>query len=188
MSETKVCCAVKQNPLMLLLLGACPAMAVTTSVLAGLGMGLAVTAVMLLTGIVVSLLRKIIPAQVKLPVCILVAAGFTSLVQMVMAAWLPEINSLLGIYLSVVAVSALVYRHADKVAANAGIGRTVADAVAAGLFFTVVLVVVSAIRQFGGEYVAILTKPFGGYLVLTIVAAVVGAVRPAACGGCKEGE
>ena len=188
MSENKVCCAVKQNPLMLLLLGACPAMAVTTNVLAGLGMGLAVTAVMLLTGIVVSLLRKVIPAQVKLPVCVLVAAGFTALVQMVMAAWLPELTSMLGIYLSVVAVSALVYRHTDKVAANAGIGRTVADAVATGVFFTVVLVAVSAIRQFGGMYVSILKAPFGGYLVLAIVAAVVSAIRPATCGGCKEGE
>ena len=188
MSENKVCCAVKQNPLMLLLLGACPAMAVTTNVLAGLGMGLAVTVVMLLTGIVVSLLRKVIPAAVKLPVCVLVSAGFTALVQMVMAAWLPEISAMLGIYLAVIATSALVYRHADKVASNAGLGKTVADAVVTGVFFTVVLVVVSAIRQYAGAYVSILTAPFGGYVVLAIVAAVIGAIRPATCGGCKEGE
>lgn len=186
MSENKVCCAVKQNPLMLLLLGACPAMAVTTTVCAGLAMGLAVTAIMLLTGIVVSVLRKVIPAQVKLPVCVLVAAGFTALVQMVMNAWLADASAMLGIYLAVTAVSALVYRHADKVASNVGLGKTIADAVLTGVFFTVVLVVVAAIRQYAGAYVSILTQPFGGYLVLAIVAAVVGAVRPATCECCKE--
>ena len=186
MSENKVCCAVKQNPLMLLLLGACPAMAVTTTVCAGLAMGIAVTAIMLLTGIVVSVLRKVTPAMVKLPVCVLVAAGFTALAQMVMDAWFADASAMLGIYLAVTAVSALVYRHADKVASNVGLGKTIVDAILTGVFFTVILVVVAAIRQYAGAYVSILQAPFGGYLVLAIVAAVVGAIRPTTCECCKE--
>lgn len=203
MTETKTCCAVKQNPQMLLLLGACPALAVTTGVISGAVMGVAILVIMLLTGIVVSLLKKLI-ASVKLPACVLIAAGFTALVQMVLAAWLPDLyyaNGELALYLSVIAVSPFVYRHADKVASAASLGETVKDAVLSGLLLLVVMLVVSALREVLGsamicgkeiafmkDYtISILAKPFGGFVILGIVAAVVGAVCPASC-CCKEGE
>jgi len=204
MTETKTCCAVKQNPQMLLLLGACPAMAVTTGVLSGVTMGVAVLVIMLLTGIVVSLLKKLI-APVKLPACVLIATGFTALTQMVLAAWLPDLyyaNGELALYLSVLAVSPLIYRHADKVASVSSLGATVKDSILSGLLFVVVLAVVSALREVLGtamicgkeiafmkDYtISILAKPFGGFVILAIVAAVLGAIRPASCDCCKEGE
>lgn len=203
MTETKkVCCAVKENPVMLLLLGACPAMAVTTNVLAALGMGVAITVIMLLTGICVSLLKNVIPARVKAAAFILVAAGFTALVQMVMQAWLPSVASMLGVYLAVVAVSALVFRHADKVAANSCVKKTAVDALSVGALFTVVIVLVAAVREFFGAgsicgfdvafmqncTVPVLAKATGGYIVFALAAAVVNAIRPATCCCKKEGE
>lgn len=203
MTETKTCCAVKQNPQMLLLLGACPALAVTTGVISGAVMGVAILVIMLLTGIVVSLTKKLI-ASVKLPACVLIATGFTALVQMVLAAWLPDLyyaNGEMALYLSVIAVSPFVYRHADKVASAASLGETVKDAILSGLLLLVVMLVVSALREVLGsamicgkeiafmkDYtISILAKPFGGFVILGIAAAVVGAIRPAGC-CCKEGE
>lgn len=204
MTESKTCCAVKQNPQMLLLLGACPALAVSTGLISGAVMGVSVLVIMLLTGIVVNLLKKVI-SGVKLPACVLIAAGFTALVQMALAAWLPNLyyaNSDLALYLSVIAVSPLVYRHADKVASVASFGETLKDAIVSGLFFLVVMVVVSALREVLGsaaiagkeiafmkDYViSIMAKPFGAFVILGIVAAIVGAIRPANCECCKEGE
>lgn len=205
MSEKKTCCAVKQNPLMLLLLGATPAMAMTTGVVEALGMGLSVLLITLLTGILVSALKKIIPENGKLAACVLISAGVTGLVQQVMAAWLPGLyfaGENMALYLGVVAVSPFVFRHVDKVASRAGIGTAVKDALSTGVFFLVVMVIVAAIREVLGagsiagvplnflkDYTTpILTQAFGGFVVYAMAAAVIGAKRPADCCCCEEGE
>ena len=197
MTESKTCCAVKQNPQMLLLLGACPALAVTTSLQSGLLMGLAVLVVLVLTSLTVSLLKNLI-SGVKPSACVLISAGFTIMVKLLLEAYLPELyyaNGDLALYLSVLTVSPLVYLYAEKATESAP-GKAVVKSLLGGVFFLLLLAVVSALREvlgsatiFGKELafmkdytIAPSAHAFMGYVVLAIVAAVLNGTS------CKEGE
>lgn len=195
MCETKTCKAL--NTQTLLLLGACPALAVTTSLQSGLLMGLAVLAVLVLTSLTVSLLKNLI-SEVKLSACVLISAGFTVMVKLLLEAYLPELyyaNGDLALYLSVLTVSPLVYLYAEKATASAP-GKAVVKSLLGGVFFLLLLVVVSALREvlgsatiFGKELafmadytIAPSAHAFMGYVVLAIAAAVLNVTS------CKEGE
>jgi electron transport complex protein RnfE len=171
--------AILKNPLMVLFLGACPAMAATATLWGGFGMGLAVLAVMLLSNLVIALLKKVMPQQALIPVCVVVSAGFVSAVQMLMNAFLPEIYQMLGIYVAVAAVDLLIFGSADE--------ASVAGAVKNGLRLLVVLVIMGVIREVFGQAsfagmdipfladytIPVLTKAPGGFIVYSIVAAVI---------------
>ena len=190
--------AITKNPLMVLFLGACPAMAATATVMGGFGMGLAVLAVMVLSNLVLSLLKKVMPAQAMIPVCVIVSAGFVSAAQMLMNAFMPEVYEMIGLYVAVVAVNLVVFSEAEA-AADSSVGTAVLQAVITGLSFTAILVM-GAIRELlgsasiAGKEVAFLanyripllaTAP-GGYLVASIVAALLSKVNAPCCGseGC----
>ena len=180
----------RNNPLMILLLGACPALAATTDVRAAAGMGVMVLAVLLLSGVIVSLLRSRIAAEAVVPTCILTVAGCTSVMQMILAAFLPSVYNMLGIYSAIVAVIVLTGRFACEAADGESVGETAKAAVTTGLYFLAILVVVAAVREFLGsaslaglslsfleEYkIATMAKAPGAYIVLAIVAAVIGKV------------
>jgi len=177
---------IAENPLLILFLGACPAMGATTSVLGALGMGAALLAVMLLSGIVIAALRKAIPDCARIPAYLIIIAGFVSIVQMLMNAFLPEIYQMLGIYIAVAAVDLVVFANAED-GAEGGIGAAVKGAVKTGLCFIFVVVVVAFFREvlgsgsFAGKDIAALTnyripaltKAPGGFIVYSFVAAVV---------------
>lgn len=191
--------AITKNPLMVLFLGACPAMAATATVMGGFGMGLAVLAVMVLSNLVLSLLKKVMPAQAMIPVCVIVSAGFVSAAQMLMNAFMPEVYEMIGLYVAVVAVNLVVFSEAEA-AADSSVGTAVLQAVITGLSFTAILLVMGAIRELlgsasiAGKEVAFLanyripllaTAP-GGYLVASIVTALLSKVNAPCCGseGC----
>ena len=191
--------AITKNPLMVLFLGACPAMAATATVMGGFGMGLAVLAVMVLSNLVLSLLKKVMPAQAMIPVCVIVSAGFVSAAQMLMNAFIPEVYEMIGLYVAVVAVNLVVFSEAEA-AADSSVGTAVLQAVITGLSFTAILLVMGAIRELlgsasiAGKEVAFLanyripllaTAP-GGYLAASIVAALLSKVNAPCCGseGC----
>lgn len=192
MNENKksVLAAIAENPVLVLFLGACPAMAQSTNVLTALGMGIAVLLVLLLTAVTMSALKKLIPEGSKLAASILVAAGFTALVQILMSAFVPGIYQKLGVYLAVVAVDLLVFSGAEKAAGRTA-GECAADALVTGLGFTAILVVMAIVREFfgSGSFAGIkvpfmanftipaLTKAPGGFIVLAIAAAVVNTIR-----------
>lgn len=181
--------AVVENPMMVLFLGACPAMGATATVLGAAGMGAAVLAVMLLSGIVMAALKKAVPASGRIPVYVITIAGFVSLIQMLMNAFLPDIYKMLGIYITVAAVDLLIF-GTEEAAVENGMGSAVAASLKNGLRFLVVLVVMGVIREalgsasIAGKEIAalaayripVLTMAPGGFLVYSFVAAVVSKV------------
>ena len=186
--------AIGANPVLVLLLGACPAMALTTDVRAALAIGLAALVVMVLSSIVIAALAKLIPQGARLAACVLVTAAFVSAVEMLMNAYLPGVYSMMGIYLAVCAVNLLLFGAAEN-AAEAGFGKALVNALVTGLVFTAVILVVAAIRElfgygsFAGNEIAFLkthavvtlTQPTGGFLVFAFVAAVVNKLFPGCC-------
>lgn len=191
--------AITKNPLMVLFLGACPAMAATATMMGGFGMGLAVLAVMVLSNLVLSLLKKVMPAQALIPVCVIVSAGFVSAAQMLLNAFMPEVYEMIGMYVAVVAVNLVVFSEAEG-AADSTVGTAVLQAVITGLSFTAILLIMGAVRELLGsasiagkeiaflaEYrIPLLAKAPGGFLIASIVAALLSKVNPPCCGseGC----
>ena len=141
--------AIGANPVLVLLLGACPAMALTTDVRAALAIGLAALVVMVLSSVVIAALARLIPQGARLAACVLVTTAFVSVVEMLMNAYLPSVYSMMGIYLAVCAVNLLVFGAAEN-AAEAGFGKALVNALVAGLVFTAVILVVAAIRELFG--------------------------------------
>ena len=189
MKDNKLRAAIAENPVLVLFLGACPAMAVTNSVIGALGMGAAVLLVMLLSSFLISLLGRVIPERVRIPACILVTAGFVSIVQLLMNAFLPTVYPMLGVYLAVAAVNLLIFSSAER-ACERGIGASLLDSLLTGLGFLAVLLVMGAVREvlgsgcfagaslpfFANYNIPLLAQAPGGFLVFAILAAVINAL------------
>ncbi len=141
----------KENPVFRLALGLCPALAVSTSVENGLGMGAAATFVLLGSNIVVSLLRKVIPSKVRIPCFIVVIASFVTIVELVMAAYLPELAKSLGIFIPLIVVNCIILGRAEAFASKHGMGRAMLDGIGMGIGFTFALVLIGGIREVMGD-------------------------------------
>lgn len=189
--------ALNIGPVPVLLLGACPAMAVTTDLRSALAIGLAVMAAVLLSSIVIAAISKLLPQSGRLYVCIAVAAVFVAAIDMLMNAYFPKVYGKLGIYLAVCAVDLLIFAGAEN-AARSGF-KAVADALLASLLFVAVVAVVGAVRElFGAGSIwgveiaflkehavpALLQAP-GGFMIFAFVAAVVNKLVPCSCGQAK---
>ncbi len=177
MSEVKK--TIAANPLLILFLGACTAMGASTTVLGAVAMGVAALLVMVLSALVLTALKKVIPQCARVPACAIIVAGFVSIVQMLMNAFLPEAYQMLGIYVAVAAVDLLIFGSADE--------GNLSGAVKNGLRLLVVLAVMGAVREVLGQAsfagmdipfladytIPVLTKAPGGFIVYSIVAAVI---------------
>ena len=141
--------AIGANPVLVLFLGACPALALTADVRSALAIGLAVLAVMLLSSLVIGALRKLIPQSARLAAGVLVTAAFASAADMLMNAYLPGTYKMMSLYLAVVAVDLLAFGSAEN-AAKTGLGKGLANALLTGICFTVVVLVVAAVRELFG--------------------------------------
>ncbi len=185
--------AIGANPVLVLFLGACPALALTADVRSALAIGLAVLAVMLLSSLVIGALRKLIPQSARLAAGVLVTAAFASAADMLMNAYLPGTYKMMSLYLALVAVDLLAFGSAEN-AAKAGLGKGLANALLTGIYFTVVVLVVAAVRElfgagsFAGNEIAflkdhavpLLSQASGGFMILAFAAAVVNKL----CRGC----
>ena len=179
--------SIMKNPLMILLLGATPVLAATTDVRSALGMGGAVLVILVLSNIITFLLKDKIAHETKLATNVLIVTGVVSVVQMLMAAFLPSIYNMLGLYVAIVAVTALTSRQADLADEAQSVGEAAKYAVSAGLTLLVVMVIVAAIREILGSAsiagmelaflanykIGAIAKAPGAYIVLAIVAACV---------------
>ena len=179
MSEKKLCCVIAENPLLILFLGACTAMGATTTLLGAVAMGVAALIVMVLSALVITALKKVIPECARIPAVVIIVTGFVSIVQMLMNAFLPEIYQMLGIYMAVAAVDLLIFGTADE--------SCVVRAVKNGLRFLVILVIMGLVREvlgsgsvagfdiaFLADYtIPVMTKAPGGFVVYSILAAVI---------------
>ncbi len=142
---------VRENPVTKMLLGLCPVLAVTTSAINGLGMGLATTFVLLGSNIVVSLSAKAIPNTVRIPSFILVIATFVTIVDLLIKAYSPELNQALGIFIPLIVVNCMILGRAEAFASRNGLWYSFIDAVGMGLGFTFALLLLSAFREVLGS-------------------------------------
>lgn len=181
----------KENPVLRLVLGTCPTLAVSTMASNGIGMGLAATFVLLCSNVVISALRKVIPDQVRIPCYITVIAGFVSVVQMLVKAYVPSLDSALGVYLPLIVVNCIILGRAEAFSYKNGVVASMFDGIFQGIGYTWVLLAMCIIREFLGKGafgggvlgangvqifpsdfgVGMLTLPVGGFLVLAALIA-----------------
>ncbi len=180
-----------KNPVIVMFLGVTPALAASTDVRAALGMALAVMAVLLCSALVLGILRKLIPAEALLPAIVLVVAGFASMAQLLLQAFLPNVLNMLGFYAAILAVDLMLFGSAED-AADFGLGKGLLSAMENGFCFAVYVLLLAAIRElfgaasFAGEPVeflapfknALLLKLPGGLIVFSILLAVYNKLFP----------
>ena len=142
---------IKQNPFFVLLLGACPALAVSTSAINGLGMGAATMAVLVFSNAVISIMKKIIPDQVRIPVFVVLIAGFATVIQMLLQAYIPALHSALGIFIPLIAVNCIILGRAEMFASKHNVIDSVFDGLGMGLGFTLALFLMGTIREVLGS-------------------------------------
>lgn len=141
---------IKENPTLRLVLGTCPTLAVTTSVESAVGMGAAATLVLVCSNIAISALRKVIPSKVRIPAYVVVIASFVTIVQMLVKAFLPELNNQLGVYLPLIVVNCIILGRAEAFASKNSVIASTADGLGMGVGFTAALFLMSAVREILG--------------------------------------
>ena len=168
-----------QNPVLVQLLGMCSTLAITTSITNGIGMGVAVIVILTLSNIFISLLRKIIPNQVRIAAYIVVIAGFVTMVDLLLQAYFQDLAASLGVFIPLIVVNCIILGRAESFASKNGVLASAVDGICQGLGYTAVLLIVSAVREllgsgklagvtiFPAEYGAsMMILPVGGFLVL----------------------
>lgn len=142
---------IKENPVLVQLLGCCPTLAVTTSAINGLGMGISTMAVLICANIVISILKKVIPDTVRIPCYIVVIAGFVTIVQLMLKAFLPALDKSLGLFIPLIVVNCIILGRAEMFANKNSVLDSALDGVGMGIGFTLALGVMGLIREFLGS-------------------------------------
>lgn len=177
---------IKENPVLRLVLGTCPTLAVTTAAINGIGMGVAATLVLLCSNFAISLLRNFIPDKIRIPAYITIIAGFVSVVQMLVKAFAPSIDKSLGIFLPLIVVNCIILARAEMFASKNPILPSVLDGLGMGIGFTATLTLMGAIRELLGagtifslpvtsqiiDPMIIFLLPPGGFFVFGILVAI----------------
>ena len=142
---------IKENPILVLLLGCCPTLATTTSAINGMSMGLATTFVLIMSNLVISLLKNFIPDKVRIPCFIVVIASFVTIVQLVMQAYVPDIYETLGLFIPLIVVNCIVLGRAEAFASKNPVWPSILDGAGMGLGFTLALTILGCIRELLGS-------------------------------------
>lgn len=180
-----------KNPILVQLLGTCPTLATTTSLENGFGMGISATAVLILSNLLISLLRKFIPKQVRIAAYIVIISGFVTAVELLIKAYLPSLDKSLGLFIPLIVVNCIILARAEAYASKNGPIDSMFDGLFMGLGFTFALSLLGAIREilgsgtilgysiFGASYTPMLIfiMPAGAFLTLGVLIAAVNAVR-----------
>ena len=180
---------IKENPTLVLMLGMCPTLAVSTAAINGVGMGLSTTAVLILSNFVISVLRRVIPNEVRLPAYIVIVASLVTVTELLIEAYLPSIYEALGIYIPLIVVNCIILGRAEAYANKNTPGLAVMDGIGMGLGFTVALTLAGLVRELLGagtafgytvfpkEYaVGILIQPPGAFLVIALFIIIMNAI------------
>jgi electron transport complex protein RnfE len=200
----------KENPVFVLILGTCPTIATTTNVVGAFSMGISALIVLLCSNIFISLLRKVIPDNVRIPCYIVIIAGFVTVVQMVVHAYFPEIYEMLGVYLALITVNCIILGRAEMFASKNPVFKSALDGLGMGLGFTLALTAMATVREvfgaasFAGMPIAFLesykieflVKAPGGMLVYGLLIVLVCAAtrgraplkKEFSCAGCPSAE
>ncbi len=180
----------KENPTFVLFLGMCPTLAVTTGVTNAIGMGLSTMAVLICSNLVISLLRNFIPNKIRIASYIVIIAGFVTVVEMLLKAYLPALSQSLGIYIPLIVVNCIILGRAEAFASKNGILPSIFDGIGMGLGFTGALTMIAAVREilgagtfagiplFGESFqpVSMMILPPGAFLTLGILLAVINSI------------
>ena len=137
----------KENPTFVLILGMCPTLGVTSSAINGMGMGVATMAVLIMSNIVISLIKSVIPDKVRIPAFIVVIASFVTIIEMLMQAYLPSLYSALGVFIPLIVVNCIILGRAEAFASKNGLFDSALDGIGIGLGFTLSLTFVGAVRE-----------------------------------------
>lgn len=140
----------KENPVLVLVLGTCPTLATTTSAINGLGMGLAFTFVLALSNVIISAVRKMVPNIIRIPIFIVIIATFVTIVDMVMHAYVPDLYKALGIFIPLIVVNCIVLGRAEAFASKNDVLSSLVDGLGMGVGFTLILTVLGSIREILG--------------------------------------
>jgi len=181
-----------KNPVTVQLLGMCSTLAITTSLFNGIGMGLAVTIILTCSNILISALRKVIPSQIRIAAYITIIAGFVTIVDLLLQAFIPALSESLGVFIPLIVVNCIILGRAEAFASKNGVLASAVDGLTQGIGYTVALIIVCVIRELlgsgtfgggllnGGEGIRIIpaqypamqmVMPVGGFLVLGFVIA-----------------
>lgn len=199
---------VKENPVLVLVLGTCPTLALSTSIISAIAMGLSATLVLICSNVVISLLRKVIPDQVRIPCYIVIIAGFVTVVSMLLQAYLPNLYDMLGVYLALIVVNCIILGRAEMFASKNKVGASFLDGLGMGLGFTLALLAMAFVREVFGNgsfagiqipfmqnyKIAILTQAPGGFFVFGCMIALVSVItkgkgvkkKEFGCAGCPS--
>lgn len=185
---------INQNPVLVQLLGMCSVLAISTTLFNGIGMGVSVTVILICSNLVISALRRFIPAKIRIAAYVVIIAGFVTIVDLLLQAFIPALSESLGVFIPLIVVNCIILGRAEAFASKNTIGRSLIDGVAQGIGYTVVLIVMCIVREFIGagtfgggilnggdgirifpaEYGALLMiLPFGGFLTLSMLIAAV---------------
>ena len=181
-----------KNPVLVQLLGMCSVLAITTSLFNGIGMGLSVTIILICSNVLISALRKVIPSQIRIAAYIVIIAGFVTIVDLLLQAFLPELSESLGMFIPLIVVNCIILGRAEAFASKNGVLASAVDGLFQGIGYTVALVIMCVIRELlgsgtfgggilnGGEGIVIIAEgypamqmvmPVGGFLTLGFVIA-----------------
>jgi electron transport complex protein RnfE len=150
-SKTLTAGFIRENPVLILCLGLCPTLAVTTSIYNAIGMGLAATFVLIGSNMVISLFKNLIPSKVRIPIYIVVIATFVTIVDLLMAAYLPALHAQLGIFVPLIVVNCIILGRAEAFASKNGVFISAIDGLGMGLGFTFALTIIGTIRELLGN-------------------------------------
>ncbi len=142
---------IKENPTFVMMLGMCPTLAVTSTAMNGLGMGLSTTVVLILSNILISLLRKVIPDKVRIPAFIVIVASFVTIVQLTLQAYIPFLYSALGVYIPLIVVNCIILGRAESYASKNPVFASAFDGIGMGLGFTIGLTLIGIFREILGS-------------------------------------
>ncbi|HIR63874.1 MAG TPA: electron transport complex subunit E [Candidatus Faecousia faecigallinarum] len=176
-----------KNPVLVQLLGMCSTMAITTTLFNGLGMGLSVTIILICSNVLISLLRKVIPGSIRIAAYVVIIAGFVTMVDLLLQAFLPDLSNSLGVFIPLIVVNCIILGRAEAFASKHGVLASAVDGLTQGLGYTAALVIMCLVRELlgsgtfgagllnGGQGIRILPEqypamllilPFGGFLTL----------------------
>lgn len=168
--------AIENNPTFVQFLGMCPTLAVTTSAVNGLGMGLSATAVLIFSNLAISLLRKYIPQKIRIASYIVIIAGFVTIIDLLLQAYLPDLSQALGAFIPLIVVNCIILARAEAFASKNGPLESMADGFGIGVGFTVALVIIASVREIlGNGSIFGITVLGGGYQPVTMAVLAPGA-------------
>lgn len=182
---------IKENPTLVLMLGMCPTLAVTTSAINGVGMGLTTTVVLVMSNLLISMLRKVIPDSVRIPAFIVIIASFVTIVQLLLEAYIPSLYAALGIYIPLIVVNCIILGRAEAYASKNSVILSIFDGLGMGLGFTLGLTLIGIVREILGagsvfgirflpesvETLTIFILAPGAFFVLAVLTAIMNKIK-----------